>query len=150
MKKYCFLLVALLSVHVSAESAVGGVDHLGLSVDNLDASERFFIKYGGFSVVKRDASYPAVFLNNGSVTITLWQVVDPENPVHFNRKTNVGLHHAAFSVSSFSALEKLYLKLKRDREVNVEFSPELLGEGPTKHMMVYEPSGNRIEFIHRP
>lgn len=32
----------------------------------------------------------------------------------------------------------------------IEFSPELLSNESTEHMMIREPSGNRIEFIHRP
>ena len=81
--------------------------------------------------------------------ITLWRVKDPERSINFDRKNNVGLHHLAFSVSSFKALNELYEKLKKDKNVSIEFAPELLGKGPTKHMIAYEPSGNRIEFIHR-
>lgn len=140
----------LLTFGAYAETSVGGVDHLGLSVSNLEASEMFFVDHAGFHVSGRDDSYPSVFLNNGSVTITLWRVEDPQTAVKFNRKNNIGLHHVAFSVTSFEELDKLYEELKKDENVTVEFSPELLGSGPTKHMIVYEPSGNRIEFIHKP
>lgn len=34
------------------------------------------------------------------------------------------------------------------KNIKIEFAPENLGAGPTKHMMLYEPSGNRVEFIH--
>lgn len=151
MIKYLVGLVLwFFAITAHAESSVGGVDHLGLSVSNLNASEMFFVKYAGFNVFNRDDSYPAAFLNNGSVIITLWSVKDPKTAIKFNRQNNVGLHHVAFSVSGFEALDKLYEKLKADKNVTIEFSPELLGKGPTKHMMVYEPSGNRVEFIHRP
>ena len=32
----------------------------------------------------------------------------------------------------------------------IEFGPELNGQGPTMHMMIREPSGNRIEFAYKP
>lgn len=151
MNRYLIgLIVCVLAMGTYAEMSVRGVDHVGLSVSDLDASEKFFVEHAGFNVSGRDDSCPSVFLNNGSVTITLWRVEDPKTAIKFNRKNNIGLHHVAFSVISFKELDKLYEKLKRDKTVTVEFSPELLGAGPTKHMIVYEPSGNRIEFIHRP
>lgn len=144
-----FLICAFI-MNAHAETPVGGVDHVGLSVSDLDASEMFFVKYAGFKVFNRDDSYPAVFLNNGSVTVTLWRVKNLETAIKFDRKNNIGLHHVAFSVASVEALDELYEKLKNDKEIIIEFSPELLGKGPAKHMILYEPSGNRIEFIHRP
>ena len=145
------ILIGLLmwSSIMTSSAQVGGVDHVGLSVLDLQASEKFFVKYGGFEVFNRDDSYPAAFLNNGSVIITLWRVQEPETAVKFDRKNNIGLHHVALSVDSFEALDQLYERLRNDKDVVVEFAPELLGKGPTKHMIVYEPSGNRVEFIHR-
>lgn len=62
----------------------------------------------------------------------------------------MGLHHLALSVTSFEALEALHARLKDMPGVRIEFAPELAYGGPAKHMMVYEPSGNRVEFVHRP
>ena len=150
MIRILLFLAILLSSTVLAEHSVKGVDHVGLSVTDLKASEKFFKEYGNFEVFRRDKQYPAAFLNNGSVIITLWQVSDPKNAVQFNRKENVGLHHIAFGVPSSDDLDIIYQKLQKDKKVRIEFAPELLGSGPAKHMMVYEPSGNRVEFIYRP
>jgi len=49
-------------------------------------------------------------------------------------------------LASLDDLAALHKKLI-DAGVEIEFSPELLRDGPTQHMMCYEPSGNRIEFI---
>jgi len=68
----------------------------------------------------------------------------------FNRKTNVGLHHLAFRVASFEALDELHARLLKAKNVRIEFAPELFYGGPARHMMIREPSGNRLEFIHRP
>ncbi len=149
-----YLLKALLAgafvLCMSAQAKVGGVNHVGLAVSNLTASEQFFVEHAGFRLVGRDSSYPSVFLVNDDVMITLWRVSNPSEYVGFDRKNNVGLHHLALNVDSFESLNLLYEQLKQDPAVTIEFAPENMGRGPTKHMMVYEPSGNRIEFVHRP
>ena len=146
----CTLFLAQLSSaeDLASEQATQGIDHIGLSVSNLDASTNFFIDALGFKVVGRDSKYPAAFLNDGNMSLTLWQTGDESVP--FNRKQNVGLHHLAIKVTSFEALDSLYETVKTMPGVVIEFSPELAYGGPAKHMMIREPSGNRLEFVHRP
>ena len=150
------LLILSLNVSVFAQEDkqplpnVGGVDHLGLSVLNLDASTEFFTKVLGFRVGGEDPNYPAKFLSNGEMFLTLWQVNEPGSAVRFNRKNNVGLHHLALRVASFEALDTLYQVISKWEGAEVEFSPELAYGGPAKHMMIREPSGNRLELVHRP
>jgi len=140
---------ALIATPVNAdEQAVGGIDHIGLSVSNLETTTEFFVDALGFKVGGRNEKYPAAFLNNGEMRLTLWQTND--EPVAFNRKDNVGLHHLAIKVGSFEALDALYETVKEYQGVVIEFSPELSNGGPAKHMMIREPSGNRIELVHRP
>ena len=147
-------LSALLVQSVNAENKsaenkqVGKIDHLGLSVSNLEASTNFFVDILGFTVSGRSKKYPAVFIKNGKATLSLWQTDD--EAISFDRKKNVGLHHLALKVSSFEALDALYESAKKASGVVIEFSPELFYGGPAKHMMLLEPSGNRIELIHRP
>tara|TARA_R110002012_G_scaffold11601_1_gene52196 strand:+ start:1290 stop:1790 length:501 start_codon:yes stop_codon:yes gene_type:complete len=133
----------------ASKQSVQGVDHVGLAVSDLQESERFFTQYAGFHVLSRDEKYPSVFLSNNSVVITLWRLTDPSTAVAFDRKNNVGLHHLALRVSSEATLNALHDTFLQDKQVNIEFAPELAGNGPNKHMMVYEPSGNRIEFMYR-
>lgn len=143
------LLVTAAPSH-AADSPVRGIDHVGLTVTDLGASEAFFVETLRFSLIRRDAEYPAVFLTNGDIIVTLWRVSDPSDSVSFDRKRNVGLHHLAFQVDSFEELDALFRRLDRAPGVRIEFAPEPLSGGPTKHMMIREPSGNRLEFIHRP
>ncbi len=138
--------IALLLANPS--HAVGGVDHVGLTVSDLEASTTFFTNLLGFKEVGGDPSYPARFVSNGEILVTLWQA--GEGPIAFDRKQNVGLHHLAFKVESFDALDELYQRCKEAPSVKIEFAPELSYGGPAKHMMLREPSGNRLEFIHRP
>lgn len=147
-----FLLLFALANPGMAEApaAVGGIDHVGLTVTDLAASERFFVGELGFEKVGDDPEYPSVFLSNGEVLVTLWRATVPDLAVPFDRKRNVGLHHLAFSVDSFAALDALHARLEHATGVRIEFAPEPLAGGPARHMMIREPSGNRLEFIHRP
>jgi len=122
-----------------------GSHHIGLTVSKLEESAHFFIKILGWSEVRRDPSYPAIFVTDGTLMITLWKATS-ELPNEFDKNLNIGLHHLALSVDSFDMLNKIYKKIS-EHGAKIEFSPELLRDGPAKHMMCYEPSGIRIEFI---
>ena len=131
-------------------SLTTGFNHIGLTVTKLEQSTRFFVEALGWKEVGGDPKYPAKFVSDGNMFITLWQIVDPQSAVSFNRKNNVGLHHLAITVASFEALDTLYQRVKAFDGVEIEFSPELAYGGPGKHMMIREPSGNRLEFTFRP
>ena len=136
-------------VREHAKGPVLGADHIGLVVSDLEASKTFFIDVLGFGIKGEDKSYPAYFLSNGNIMITLWRVAEPQTAIAFNRKTNIGLHHLALQVGSFETLEALHKRLQKYPGVKIEFAPELSYGGPDKHMMFFEPSGNRIELVHR-
>jgi catechol 2,3-dioxygenase-like lactoylglutathione lyase family enzyme len=121
-----------------------GCHHIGLTVSNLEESAGFFTDILGWKEVRRDQAYPAIFVTDGTIMVTLWETQTLPNP--FNKNQNVGLHHVAFTVDSEQQLTQLYNKL-HDSKVPIEFEPELLREGPAKHMMCFEPSGIRVEFI---
>lgn len=135
---------------VDARGPVLGTDHVGLTVIDLERSKALFVDVLGFRVRGRDESYPAYFLTNGETTITLWRATDPASAVPFDRHRNVGLHHLALAVASFDDLDALHERLRGVDGVVIEFPPELAYGGPAKHMMFREPSGNRIELVHRP
>ncbi len=121
-----------------------GIHHIGLTVSKLEESAKFFISLLGWNEVRRNKEYPAIFVSDGSIMVTLWETKEePSN--QFDKNKNVGLHHVAFHVESEADLNNLYEKLVNSG-VKIEFSPELLGPGPAKHMICYEPSGIRIEF----
>ncbi|MGI1679339.1 MAG: VOC family protein [Cellvibrionaceae bacterium] len=124
-----------------------GINHLGLAVKNLDESKSFFIDGLGWAESGFDVSYPRTAVSDGVVRLTLWQV-DSSSPIEkFNRRQNIGLHHLALEVESEEKLNATFDTLKNFPGVEIEFSPELVGAGPRKHMMCYEPGGIRIEFI---
>jgi len=127
------------------EAITKGVHHIGLTVSNLEESAAFFTSLLGWKEVRRDDEYPAIFVSDGSVMVTLWK--NKEEPrISFDKNQNIGLHHAAFVVENECDLTRIYERLIQNG-IKIEFSPELLRQGPAKHMMCYEPSGIRIEFI---
>lgn len=127
-------------------SVTNGVHHIGLTVSKLEESAEFFTKLLGWEEVKRRDDYPAIFVKDDSMTITLWKT-QTEEPVKFDRKTNTGLHHLALRVNSPEAMYQL-LDVLKENQIEIEFEPTLRGEGPSMHMMCYEPSGIRVEFYH--
>lgn len=152
------LIIALLILSTSFSLAAqddklpltAGFNHVGLTVSNLDKSASFFTDTLQWKLVGGDKDYPAKFVSDGKMFLTLWQAKDPKKVIKFDRKNNVGLHHLAFSVETLDGLNAIYNKVKSVDGVVVEFSPELAYGGPTMHMMIREPSGNRLEFSFRP
>ena len=51
-----------------------GFNHVGLSVLSLEQSTDFFTKTLGWTLKGRDDEYPASFLSDGEMFLTLWQV----------------------------------------------------------------------------
>lgn len=131
-------------------AATIGVDHVGLTVADLDRSRRFFVECLGWQVVGEKPDYPAVFVSDGVTRVTLWQVATPGDHVAFDRRKNVGLHHLALKVADLAALSDLHARVSAWPEVVVEFAPELVGTGPRVHCMVREPGGVRIELVCTP
>ena len=124
-----------------------GAHHVGLTVPDLAAARAFFLDVLGFNQVGEKPDYPAVFLSDGVVMITLWQAADPATAVAFDRRNVIGLHHLALAVADAAALTALHDKLAGSEGVAIEFAPEPLGGGAPRHMMCRIPGGIRVEFI---
>lgn len=122
-----------------------GAHHIGLTVSKLEESANFFTALLGWKEVKRNEEYPAIYVSDGSIMLTLW-AIKQEPSILFNRHQNIGLHHVAFNVGNQDDLNTLHERLAANG-IKIEFAPEQLGTGPAKHMMCYEPSGIRVEFI---
>ena len=127
-----------------------GIDHLGLTVDDIELSRRFFVECLGWSVVGEKPEYPAVFVSDGFATLTLWQVDRQGGHVAFDRRRNVGLHHFALKVSSEADLFRIFALASAWPGVDVEFPPEPVGKGPNMHCMIREPGGTRLEIRYNP
>ncbi len=123
-----------------------GLNHLGLTVRDLDQTTDFFVDVLGWDVTARDESYPRTTVTDGSLRLTLWQV-QTDTPAPFDRKIGLGLHHLALEVADEETLSSLAATLKQTSGVIIEFMPEPMGSGPRQHMMFAEPGGLRIELL---
>ena len=100
----------------------------------------------GFEKVGEVPDYPAAFVSDGAVMITLWQAERGEAATPFDRRANLGLHHLALTVGS-AGLDALHERLAARKDVEIEFPPEPLGGGATRHLMARIPGRIRVEFI---
>ncbi len=124
-----------------------GVHHIGLTVPELQETTSFFVDVLGYKQVGEVPDYPAVFLSDNQVMITLWQATNPAEATSFDRTNVIGLHHLALTVQDEVALKELHQRLAQVDGVVIEFAPEPLGDGPAKQMMCSIPGGIRTEVI---
>ena len=124
-----------------------GINHLGLSVLDLEQTTAFFTDCLGWEESGRDESYPRCAVGDGTVRLTLWQVDHALDVNAFHFRRNVGLHHVALEVATEAELNDVAAAVAAWPGVEIEFMPESVGDGPRKHMIFYEPGGIRLEFI---
>ena len=123
-----------------------GLNHLGLTVRDLNVTTDFFENVLGWEVTARDAAYPRTTVTDGALRLTLWQV-QTDTPAPFDRNVALGLHHLALEVADEATLTDLAATLACTDGVVIEFTPEPMGSGPRQHMMFAEPGGLRIELL---
>lgn len=123
-----------------------GVHHVGFTVPDIRATQRFFTEVLGYRVVGEKPEYPAVFVSDGTTMLTLWQAERPEEALPFDRRHHVGLHHIALKVPTQARLDALHARLQTAEDVQLEFAPQPLGEGGWRHLMCFIPGGLRVEF----
>lgn len=128
-------------------AVTSGVDHVGLAVRDLATTRSFFTDILGFEEVGGVPDYPASFVSDGTVMITLWQT--EADPFAFDRMANIGLHHLALRVAGMEKLQEIFQTLEQTPDVLIECPPVALEAGNGSHFMSIEPGGIRIEFITR-
>jgi catechol 2,3-dioxygenase-like lactoylglutathione lyase family enzyme len=124
-----------------------GLNHLGLTVRDLDLTTDFFTRALGWQEIAHDAAYPRSTVTDGQLRLTLWQASSDETRVPFNRKSNIGLHHLALEVPTKDDLFRLAKVVQDWPGTVVEFLPEPMGSGPRMHMIFAEPGGIRLELL---
>lgn len=124
-----------------------GVHHVGLTVPDITKTRHFFLEALGFEQVGEVPEYPAVYLSDGTVMLTLWQAADPGKAIPFDRRNCIGLHHLALRIARDQTLEGLHHRLEGFPDVAIEFAPEPLGQSGLHHMMCTVPGGVRLELI---
>ncbi|MEQ8661493.1 MAG: VOC family protein [Gammaproteobacteria bacterium] len=130
----------------SPAAVTRGIHHLGLTVPDVVAARDFFIAMLGFSERGGVPDYPAVFVGDGSIVLTLWQARADAAVVPFDRHHNIGLHHLALAVADAATLDALAARLAACADVTIEFPPQALGRDGARHMMCVIPGGIRLEL----
>jgi catechol 2,3-dioxygenase-like lactoylglutathione lyase family enzyme len=128
------------------ERWTAGAHHVGLTVPDLQAALGFFTEGLGYEQVGEVPDYPAAFVSDGATMVTLWQAESRDAAQPFDRRRHLGLHHLAIRVAD-GGLDALHARLAARDDVEIEFAPEALGGGATRHMMTRIPGGLRVEFI---
>lgn len=124
-----------------------GVHHVGLAVPDIGAAAAFFIGALGFDKVGEVPDYPAVFVSDGTILLTLWQVSDPASATPFDRRGNIGLHHLALKVADETALASVRDAVAAWEGVVIEVELSAIRAGSSvSHFICAMPGGIRIEF----
>ncbi len=91
------------------------VGHIGINVNNLEISKKFYIALFDFEVIaeSKEAGRKYAFLgNNGELLLTLWEQSDKK----FSDST-AGLHHLAFVLKDMEELKSFEEKIEK---LNIE------------------------------
>ena len=124
-----------------------GVHHIGLTVPDLDQARGFFCDVLGFDQVGGVPAYPAIFVSDGAILLTLWRAADPLTARAFDRRVKIGLHHLSLAVADDAALDAAWAKVTAHPEVVVDAAPGPMRPGSTtRHFLVFIPGGIRVEF----
>lgn len=114
--------------------------HVVLKVRDAQASKAFYTRVLGLQVAHEDRQRGAVFLSFGTEhhDLALFQLVagdapGPEQP---------GLHHTAWQLESFEALQEAHRELGR-LGIAVESTVE---HNVTRSVYFHDPDGNRVEL----
>ncbi len=112
---------------------------LSLAVTDLAASQEFYATLG-FEEVGGDASQNWIILQNGTVTIGLFQGMFEANIMTFNP----GWNEKKETLSDFEDVREIQARLKAAGiALLVETDPEGTGVG---HIVLQDPDGNQILF----
>jgi catechol 2,3-dioxygenase-like lactoylglutathione lyase family enzyme len=128
--------------------SVVGIDHLVLSVGELDRSKDFYAKVLGFLGFK--LTYDAggfVGWRNGKTRFWIAQA-DAQGRKRKHRKGDIGFHHYAFELASRNAVDELGAFLDA-HDVTVTDPPDTYN-GDDQYYAVFftDPDGMRLEAMH--
>ncbi len=114
--------------------------HVVLKVRDVQASKVFYTRVLGLQVAHEDRQRGAVFLSFGTEhhDLALFQLATGDTPT----ATQPGLHHTAWQLESFEALQDAHRELGR-LGIAVESTIE---HNVTRSVYFHDPDGNRVEL----
>lgn len=131
---------------------LGTMNHLCLTVSNLEQSEPFYSAILGFmgyqQVEKNDIFILWCLKNAGIIEIAL---ANPDSPNKFHDRYSPGFHHLAFNADSRERVDNLY-KLVREIGATVLDPPAEYDRYSPGYYAVFfaDPDGLKLELVHEP
>jgi len=114
---------------------VTGLDHLNLSVKNLDESVEFYNKLFGFRVLKEQPEQNSKIIGSEKVKLCLYEVKDVQI------SNDSGFNHFGFHVENFSDV------IQKCKEMNVEiFYGGAIEWEKSASIYIADPNGYEIEL----
>src|SRR5215213_2161090 len=120
--------------------------HVGLNVNDLERSKKFYSEVFGFDVrgesTAEDRKY-AMLAQGGNLVLTLWQ----QSSAEFSRQT-AGLHHLSFQAKSVEEVKEIEAKLRARGAKLIYDGIVLHSEGAKSGGIFFEdPDGIRLEIF---
>ena len=125
---------------------VNGIDHVALSVRNLEKSLEFYTKVLGLKITEREYSKPGIeyFLDCGTSLIGLIQG-DPSGEKHLLQDSGLGGNHVSFRVDT-KDFDRIVEEIKR-LEITITFHKK---REKSWSLYFLDPDGNKLEITAWP
>ena len=135
--------------------ARGGMNHLGVTVRDLAASEaRFYrpvLEFLGYSKVEDIPGQTTLWFNaEAAAAVNLWQAKSAFAD-HEHMRYAPGFHHFAFAAESRDDVDELYRLMMSQGMAVLDPPDEYLQYAPGYYAVYFEdPDGLKFEFVHMP
>lgn len=127
-----------------------GIDHIDLTVNDLERSIVFYEKVFAFLGFRRLASAGYVAWGNAQTNIALRAAAPAHRGAAFDR-TRVGLHHLALKVRTRAAVDLVHAFLVRERVAVLDPPAEYPQYGESYYAVFFaDPDGMKLEVVHFP
>ncbi len=125
---------------------INGIDHVALSVRNLEKSLEFYTKVLGLKITEREYSKPGIeyFLDCGTSLIGLIQG-DPSGEKHLLQDSGLGGNHVSFRVDT-KDFDRIVEEIKR-LEITITFHKK---REKSWSLYFLDPDGNKLEITAWP
>ncbi len=116
---------------------IEGINHIGLTVSNLDASIQFYRDLFDFEVIEKMGSSGIAFLRMGDIVIGLYEDEGYKNTDETSNRISFFVDEEDFD----DAIEEL-----EHAEIEITYGPENIRGG---QLLVFcDPDGNQIELSY--
>ena len=128
---------------------LGGIQHLGVPVTNLDTSVRFYQDLGFEQVISAevpegDESIRVAMMKHDNVIIELYQLAGKEHEA-LKRRSDGHIDHIAFNVKDIG---RAFAEIKSAGIETIEKEPVFLDfwDNGCKYFAIRGPDGEKLEF----